>query len=43
MAGDVVVGVSAVFEGVSGSEVVVGEATCTGGVQLPVTVVVLLP
>ena len=43
MAGDVVVGVSAVFEGVTGSEVVMGEATCTGCVQLPVTVMVLLP
>ena len=43
LAGDVVVGVGAVFEGVSGSKVVVGEAACTGGVQLPVTVVILLP
>ena len=42
LAGYVVVGVGAVFEGVTGSEVVVGEATCTSGVQLPVTVVVLL-
>ena len=43
LAGDVVVGVCAVFEGVAGSEVVVGEAACTGCVQLPVAVVVLLP
>ena len=43
VAGDVVVGVGAVFEGVTGSEVVVGKASCTGCVQLPVTVVVLLP
>ena len=43
LAGNVVIGVGAVFEGVTGSEVVVGEATCTGGVQLPVTVVILLP
>ena len=43
LAGDVVVGVSAVFEGVTGCEVVVGEAACTGCVQLPVTVLVLLP
>ena len=43
LAGDVVVGVGAVFEGVSGSEVVVGEAACTGCVQLPVTVMILLP
>ena len=43
LAGDVVVGVSAVFEGVTGGEVVVGEASCSGCVQLPVTVVVLLP
>ena len=43
VAGDVVVGVSAVFEGVSSSEVVVGEASCTGCVKLPVTVMVLLP
>ena len=43
LTGNVVVGVGAVFEGVSGSEVVVGEATCTGCVQLPVTVMVLLP
>ena len=43
LAGDVVVGVGAVFEGVSGSEVVVGEASCTGCVQLPMTVMVLLP
>ena len=43
LAGDVVVGVGAVFEGVTGSEVVVGEAACTGCVQLPVTVMVLLP
>ena len=32
VAGDVVVGVGAVFEGVSGGEVVVGEAACAGGV-----------
>ena len=43
VAGDVVVGVGAVFEGVTGCEVVVGKAACTGGVQLPVAVVVLLP
>ena len=43
MAGYVVVGISAVFEGVTGGEVVVGEAACTGSVELPVTVVVLLP
>ena len=43
LAGNVVVGMGAVFEGVTGSEVVVGEAACTGGVQLPVTVVVFLP
>ena len=43
LAGDVVVGVGAVFEGVTGSEVVVGKAACTGCVQLPVPVVVLLP
>ena len=43
VAGNVVVGVGVVFEGVTGSEVVVGEASCTGCVQLPVTVVVLLP
>ena len=43
LAGDVVVGMGAVFEGVSGSEVVVGKATCTSCVQLLVTVVVLLP
>ena len=43
LAGNVVVGVCAVFEGVTGSEVVVGEAMCTDCVQLLVMVVVLLP
>ena len=43
LAGDVVVGVSVVFEGVPGSEVVVGEAACTGCVHLPVMVMVFLP
>ena len=43
VAGDVVVGVSAVFEGVSSSEVVVGEASCTGCVKLPVTGLPALP
>ena len=43
LAGNVVVGVGAVFEGVSGGEVVMGEAACAGSVELPVTVVILLP
>ena len=42
-AGDIVVGVCAVFEGVSGGEVVVGEASCTGCVELSMMVMVLLP
>ena len=36
LACDVVVGEGAVFEGVTGSEVVVGEASGPGGVELPV-------
>ena len=43
LAGDVVVGVGAMFDGVAGSEVVVGETSCTGCVQLLVAVMVLLP
>ena len=40
LAGNVVVGVGAVFEGVTGSEIVVGEAAGTGCVKLPVTVII---
>ena len=42
LAGDVVIGISAVFEGVTSSEVQVGKTAYTGCVQLSVLVVVLL-
>ena len=43
LACDVVVGIGAVFEGVTSGEVVMGETLGSGSVQLPMAVMVFLP